>query len=138
MFTVGPRFTLAPLPNSSVPITWPYCCASDGSQVAASVTPAGSWVTPVSPSATPAGPSSSPNAGMHNEEIAGVKNTYGLAVPWPSTMLISWLSDIWLISCATRWEMGAVEVTHGHELPAAGLARPAVTVLAAAAGTASN
>jgi hypothetical protein len=31
-------------------------------------------------------------------------------------MLISLLSDIWLISCATRWEMGAVDVTHGHEL----------------------
>ena len=72
MFTVGPRLALAPLPNSSAPMTWPYCCASDGSQVAASDTPAGSWVTPVSPSATPAGPSSRPTAGMHSDGMAGV------------------------------------------------------------------
>src|SRR5260370_39092670 len=42
-------------------------------------------------------------------------------------MLSSWLSDIWPISCATRWEMGAVEVTHGHDVPAA--ACPAALVL---------
>ena len=42
MFTVGPRLALAPLPYSSAPITWPYRPASDGSQVAASATPAGS------------------------------------------------------------------------------------------------
>ena len=72
MFTVGPRLALAPLPYSSAPITWPYCWASDGSQVAASDTPDGSWVTPVSPSATPDGPSSSPTAGMHSDGMAGV------------------------------------------------------------------
>jgi len=58
-------------------------------------------------------------------------------------MLISWLTDILLISCATRWEMGAVDVTHGHELlagarPAATLARPAILVWAAAPGATSK
>ena len=72
MFTVGPRLALAPLPYSSAPITRPYCPARDGSQVAASATPAGNSVTPVSPSATPAGPSSRPTAGMHSAGIAGV------------------------------------------------------------------
>src|SRR5215470_7147179 len=49
-------------------------------------------------------------------------------------MLISWDNDMLPVSCATRWETGAVEVTHGHELLAA-----AVPVgCAAAAGTAIN
>ncbi len=65
MLIVGPRLTAAPLPTSSLPTTWPYWLASDGSKVAASATPAGSWVTPVKPSATPFGPSSSPMLGMH-------------------------------------------------------------------------
>src|SRR5215472_5213183 len=57
-------------------------------------------------------------------------------------MLISWLSDIWPISCATRWEMGAVDVTHGHEPPRAAR-RPATPVAPvvlgwADAGTASS
>jgi hypothetical protein len=52
-------------------------------------------------------------------------------------MLISWLSDILPISCATRWVMGAVDVTHGHELLAG--ARPAAALVwAAAPGAASK
>src|SRR5579863_159027 len=56
-------------------------------------------------------------------------------------MLISWLSDIWPMSCATRWEMGAVDVTHGHEPPGAAcqtatLVPPVVLAWADAAGTA--
>ena len=70
MFTVGPRLTMAPLPRSSAPMTWPYWVARARSQVAASDTPAGSWVTPVSPSPTPLGPSSSPMAGMHRLGMA--------------------------------------------------------------------
>ena len=35
-------------------------------------------------------------------------------------MLIFWDSDIAAMSCATRWAIGAVEVTHGHEALAAG------------------
>src|SRR5260370_13826892 len=51
-------------------------------------------------------------------------------------MLISWLSELAAISGGTGWEMGAVEVTQGHEgLGAAGLAP---LVVAAAAGTARN
>src|SRR5258708_38782395 len=55
-------------------------------------------------------------------------------------MLISLLSDIWLVNCATRWEIGAVEVTHGHE-PVAAPGTPAAAVpaaWAAAAGTATS
>ena len=75
MLTVGPRSTLAPFPHSSAPITPPYCLTSDGSQVAAPATGAGSWVTPVIPSATPAGPSSSLSAGMHSDGMAGMLPT---------------------------------------------------------------
>ena len=88
MLIVGPRFTAAPLPHSSEPITWPYCEASDGSNVAARPTPAGSCVTPLRPSATPAGPSSSPSWGiepviepeleLHESWMPGIQNTYGL------------------------------------------------------------
>jgi hypothetical protein len=35
-------------------------------------------------------------------------------------MLIFWDRDIWPMSCATRWEIGAVDVTQGHEVLAAG------------------
>jgi len=72
MFTVGPRLTMAPLPCSSDPTTFPYWLASAGSQVAARDTAEGSWVTPVRPSPTPTGPSSSPMAGMHRSGIAEV------------------------------------------------------------------
>jgi hypothetical protein len=52
-------------------------------------------------------------------------------------MLIFWDRDMLLISCATRWEMGAVEVTQGHEFFPAGALVPLVpAVWAAAAGTA--
>jgi hypothetical protein len=52
-------------------------------------------------------------------------------------MLIFWDRDMLLISCATRWEIGAVEVTQGHELfPAAPLVPVVLAVWAAAAGTA--
>ena len=78
MLIVGPRLTAAPFPYSSEPITWPYCQASDGSNVAARPTPAGNWVTPLRPSATPAGPSSSPSGGMHSDLMPGIQNTYGL------------------------------------------------------------
>ena len=44
---------------------------------------------------------------------------------------------IWLISCATRCEMGAVEVTHGHEVLAAAWVAEA-WLAAAVAGTASS
>jgi hypothetical protein len=47
-------------------------------------------------------------------------------------VLISWLSDMLAISCATRWEMGAVEATHGHELPGAALSAPPVILVGAA------
>ena len=58
-------------------------------------------------------------------------------MPWPSTMVILSARLIWLISWATRWAMGAREVTHGHEVLAA--ARVAEAWLAAAvAGTASS
>ena len=75
MFTVGPRFTSAPLPRSSLPTTVPYSRASAGSQAAASATGAGSWVTPGTPSATPCGPSSRFSPGMHSA---------GLAAMWPT------------------------------------------------------
>ena len=65
MLIVGPRLTAAPLPTSSLPTTWPYWPASDGSKVAASATPAGSWVTPVSPSADAVGPVLLAQLGMH-------------------------------------------------------------------------
>ena len=77
MFTVGPRSTMAPLARCSDPMTWPYSPASEGSQVEAMDTPAGSWVTPVRPSPTPLGPSSSPIAGMQRLGIAAVSKTYG-------------------------------------------------------------
>ena len=51
-------------------------------------------------------------------------------------MLIFWDVDIFPMSCATRWVIGAVEVTHGHELGAARSAPP--LACAAAAGTPSN
>src|SRR5262245_2386546 len=53
-------------------------------------------------------------------------------------MLISWLTDIWPMSWATRWEMGAVDATHGHEPGGAGRppATPVILVGAAPAGAA--
>src|SRR5580704_2627465 len=146
MLMVGPRFTAAPLPNSSEPITWPYWRANDGSNVAATPTPAGSWVTPLRPSATPAGPSSSPSGGIepHDIWIPGIQNTYGLppgvfgplAVPCPSTRKSSWSRVMTLISSATRWAIGWLESSHGQSDDCAGLAfaraavacpRPALT-----------
>jgi len=50
-------------------------------------------------------------------------------------MLISWDRDMLLISWATRWDIGAVEVTQGQELLVAARAAPVFPV-AAAAGTA--
>src|SRR5258708_37977371 len=55
-------------------------------------------------------------------------------------MVISLLRDIWRISGAPGWEMGGVEVTHGHELPAAPgpAATPAPLDLIAGAATAGT
>jgi hypothetical protein len=51
-------------------------------------------------------------------------------------MLIFWDWDIWAMSCATRWEIGAVDVTQGHELLAARWTTALVPVAwAATAGT---
>ena len=58
-------------------------------------------------------------------------------MPWPSTMVISSARLIWLISCATRCATGALEVTHGHEVPAAAWVTEAWLV-AAMTGTASS
>jgi hypothetical protein len=52
-------------------------------------------------------------------------------------MLIFWDVDICPMSCATRWAIGAVEVTHGHELGGAARSAPAL-VCADAAGTPIN
>ena len=54
-------------------------------------------------------------------------------------MLISSARLIWLISWATRCEMGACDVTHGHEALAAELTEAGLAAAAAAvAGTASS
>ena len=63
---------MLPLAACSAPITWPYSCSAEVSQVAATSTGAGSWVTLLIPSPTPAGPSSRVMAGMHRELIAGM------------------------------------------------------------------
>ena len=63
---------MLPLAACSAPITWPYSCSAEVSQVAATSTGAGSWVTLLIPSPTPAGPSSRFMAGMHRELIAGM------------------------------------------------------------------
>ena len=60
---------------------------------------------------------------MHKLGMPGIQNTYGLGdglgpslvVPWPSTRKSSWATVIWLITCATRWAIGWLEPTHGHE-----------------------
>ena len=55
-------------------------------------------------------------------------------------MLISSARLIWLISWATRCEMGACDVTHGHEAPAAEVSEALAEawLAAAVAGTAST
>ena len=75
MLMVGPRSTVVPLAACSVPITLPYSCSAEVSQLAATSTGAGSCVTPVIPSPTPAGPSSRLSAGMHSDPMAGMKPT---------------------------------------------------------------
>ena len=60
-------------------------------------------------------------------------------VPWPSTIVILSARLIWLISWATRWAMGAREVTHGQAvLAVARFAFSEAWLAAAVAGTASS
>src|SRR5689334_416263 len=53
-------------------------------------------------------------------------------------MLISSSRLIWPISWATRCEMGACDVTHGHDAPAATAALTEAWLAAAVAGTARS
>src|ERR1700733_9477307 len=53
-------------------------------------------------------------------------------------MAISWLRDIWPISSLTRVEIGAVELTHGHEVAAAACGATAEAAASGAATTAST
>ena len=80
------------------------------SQVAATLTGAGSWVTLPIPSPTPAGPSSRFMAGMHRAPMAGVNPTE-LDPLAPVSTVTFWATVILASSWLTRWEMGALEPT---------------------------
>ena len=107
---------MLPLVHCSLPRTWPYCLAAEVSQVAASLTGAGSWVAPLTPSATPAGPSCWVTSGTHSAGIAWVSPIapLGASPLWPSIRSSLSASVIFASSIETRWLTGRLVFSHGQ------------------------